>query len=60
MRTRSRTNKELMDTQAKMKEESRLRDEAEKTKTNFTIELEALREQMDKARVDAMAEFLVS
>ena len=49
-----------MDTQVKMKEESRLREQAEKTKTNLTTELEALREQMDKARVDAMAEFLVS
>ncbi|KAL4634432.1 hypothetical protein ACB092_04G199000 [Castanea dentata] len=37
-------NKELTDTQAKLKEESRLREEAEKAKTNMTTELEALRE----------------
>ena len=49
-----------MDTQATLKEESRLREEAEKAKTNLTTELAALHELMDKAKADAMAEFWVS
>lgn len=36
-------NKELTDTKAKLKEKSRLREEAEKAKTYLTMELEAFR-----------------
>ena len=50
-------NEELI---AKLKEETQLLEEAEKAKTNLTTELAALREQMDKAKVDAMAKFKVS
>lgn len=50
----------MTDTQAKLREESCLREEAEKAKTNLTTELTTLREQMDKAKDDAVAEFWVS
>nr|POE78869.1 hypothetical protein CFP56_59921 [Quercus suber] len=38
-------------------EETRQLEEAEKLKTNLATELVALHEQMEKARVDAVAEF---
>ena len=53
-------NKELTDMLAKLKKESRLRQEAEKVKTNLMMELEALQEQMDKAKANAVMEFRVS
>ena len=53
-------NKKLMATLAKLKEESRLKEEAEKAKTNLTMELAVLHEQMDKAKANAVVEFHVS
>ena len=53
-------NKDLTNTQAKLKEESHLREEAKKAKTNLTTKLAALHEQMDRAKADAMMEFWVS
>lgn len=50
-------NKDLIDTQAKPKEESRLREEAEKVRTNLTTELAALSRQMDKTKIDAVVKF---
>lgn len=44
----------------KLKEESHLREEAEKVKTNLTTELTALREQTEKAKADAFPEFRLS
>lgn len=41
-------------------EETHLREEAEKVKINLAIELATLRDQMDKAKVDAVAEFQLS
>ena len=52
--------KELTAKLAKLKEETQLQEEAEKAKTNLTMELAALREQMDKAKVDVVVEFKVS
>lgn len=52
-------NKELTNTQAKLKEESHLREEAEKAKTNLTMQLAALHEQKDKAKVDTVEKFRV-
>lgn len=52
-------NKELTNTQAKLKEESHLREEVEKAKTNLTMQLAALHEQKDKAKVDTVEEFRV-
>ena len=43
-----------------MKEESCLREEAEKAKTNLTTELATLREQMERAKADAMAGLQIS
>ena len=43
-----------------MKEESHLREEAEKVKATLVIELLTLHEQMDKAKADAVAEFRAS
>lgn len=53
-------NKELTDTLAKLKEETRLKEEAKKVRTNLTTELSTLREQMDKAKTDAVMEFPIS
>ena len=53
-------NQELKATLAKLKKETHLQEEAEKVKTNLTTELTGLREQMDKAKADAVAEFCVS
>lgn len=46
-----------MDTQAKLKEESCLREEVEKTKNKLTTKLDALHEQMDNTKVDVVVEF---
>ena len=53
-------NKKLTATFTKLKEESRLKEEVEKAKTNLTMELVVLHKQMDKAKADVMAEFCVS
>ena len=53
-------NEKLTTTIAKLKEESHLREEAEKAKADLAIELITLRRQVDKAKVDAVAEFQVS
>lgn len=44
---------------AKLTEESCLRQEVEKAKTNLTMELEALCEQTDKAKANTVMEFRV-
>lgn len=44
----------------KLKEESHLREEAEKVKTNLTTKLTTLREQTEKAKADAVPEFRLS
>lgn len=53
-------NKELTVTIAKLKEESRLREEMEKAKLNLVTELTTLRGQVDKAKADTVVEFRVS
>ena len=53
-------NEELMTTTAKLKEESRLREEAEKAKVDLVTELTTLRRQVDKVKADAVVEFRVS
>ena len=53
-------NEKLTTTTAKLKEESHLREEAEKAKADLAIELITLRRQVDKAKVIAVAEFRVS
>lgn len=50
----------LMATITKLKVESYLREVAEKVKADLVIELTTLRGQVDKAKVDAIAEFRVS
>lgn len=45
---------------AKLKKETCLQEDAEKVKSNLTIELTALCEQMDKAKADIVEEFHVS
>lgn len=47
-------------TTPKLKEESRLREKAEKAKAGLTTGMTALREQMDKAKADVVAEFKAS
>lgn len=47
-------------TTLKLKEESRLREKAEKAKAGLTTGMTALREQMDKAKADVVAEFKAS
>lgn len=53
-------NEELTLTTVKLKEESRLWEEAEKAKTNLEMELVALREEMEKAKANTVAEFQIS
>lgn len=53
-------NKELTAKLTKLKEETHLREEAKKAKTNLTTELATLHEQMDKAEANAVAKFQVS
>ena len=53
-------NEELMATTAKLKEESRLREEAEKVKADLATKLTTLCGQMEKAKADALAKFRVS
>ena len=43
-----------------MKEENRLKEDAETAKANLTTELTALREKTNKAKADAVVEFRVS
>ena len=50
----------MMATTTKLKEESRLREEAEKAKADLATELTTLRMQVDKAKADANTEFKVS
>ena len=49
-----------MSMNAKLKEESRLRREAEKLKASLATELFTLRDQMDKAKADVVEEFRAS
>lgn len=51
---------ELTATDAKLKEESHLREEAEKAKADLATELTTLRGQVDKVKADTVAEFQVS
>ena len=53
-------NEELMDVNAKLKDSHLRRLLAEKVKAGLATELPTLREQMDKAKVDAVAEFRTS
>lgn len=53
-------NKELTTTLAKLKVETRLREEMEKVKADLATEPTTLRRQMDKAKADAVTEFRVS
>ena len=53
-------NEELTTITTKLKEGSRLQEEAKKAKAGLMTELATLSEQMDKAKADAMAEFRVS
>ena len=46
-------------TLAKVKEENRLKEDAETAKANLTTELTALREKTNKAKADAVVEFCV-
>lgn len=50
-------NKELSMKLAELVEETRRLEEVEKAGTNLTMELAALREQMDKAKADVVVEF---
>jgi len=45
---------------AKLKEETHLKDEVEKAKTNLMMERTTFREHIDKAKVDTVVEFRVS
>ena len=49
-----------MATKAKLKEESRLREEAEKMKADLATKLTTLCGQMEKAKADTLAKFRVS
>ena len=53
-------SEEMMAKTTKLKEESRLREEAEKAKADLATELTTLRMQVDKAKADANTEFRVS
>ena len=53
-------NKELMAKIVALVRETYQREEAEKAKTNQVTELATLRDQMVKAKVDAVAEFWIS
>ena len=53
-------SEEMMATTTKLKEESRLREEAEKAKADLATELTTLRMQMDKVKAGANMEFRVS
>ncbi|KAK9995625.1 hypothetical protein SO802_020311 [Lithocarpus litseifolius] len=53
-------SEELTATKAKLKEESCLREEAEKAKADLATELTTLRGQVEKAKADAVEEFKVS
>lgn len=53
-------NEELTTITTKLKEDSRLQEEAKKAKAGLMTELTTLCEQMDKAKADAMAEFRAS
>ena len=53
-------SEEMMATTTKLKEESRLREEAEKAKADLATELTTLRMQMDKAKASANTKFRVS
>lgn len=50
-------NEKLTSVNTKLKEESRLRGEAEKLKAGLATELSTLRDQMGKAKTDTMEEF---
>ena len=53
-------SEEMMATTTKLKEESRLREEAKKAKADLATELTTLRMQMDKVKAGANMEFRVS
>ena len=53
-------NQELMTKTKALAEETHRLEEAEKAKTNLATELVALREQLEKARADAVAKFRIS
>ena len=53
-------NEELMAVTEKMKEESRLRKEAQKVKAGMVPELSTLCKQMEKTKADVVAEFRAS
>ena len=53
-------NKELTATIAKLKEESRFQEEAEKAKADLAIELTTHHGQMEKAKTEVVEEFRVS
>lgn len=53
-------NKELTAKTTALAEETRQHEEAKKAKTNLATELAALREQVQKAKAKAVAEFRVS
>lgn len=53
-------NKELTVKTVALAKETHQREEAEKARINLATELDALREQMEKAKGDAVAEFQVS
>ena len=53
-------NQELTTKTKALAEETHQLVEVEKAKTNLVTKLAALREQMEKARADAMAEFRIS
>ena len=53
-------SEKMMATTTKLKEESCLREEAEKAKADLATELTTLRMQMDKAKASANTEFRVS
>lgn len=53
-------NEELTTTTTKLKEESRLREEAEKAKADLAMELTTFRGLVDKAKANIVAEFQVS
>ena len=53
-------SEEMMATTTKLKEESRLREEAKKAKADLATELTTLLMQVDKAKAGANTEFRVS
>ena len=55
-----RPYKKLTATLAELKEESRLKEEVKKAKTNLAMELAILHKLMDKAKADIVVEFRVS